>query len=147
MTVSEKADPPSSTNPIRLGEFAEPHEDLRDWMDRAESFGELKRISGVNWDLEIGAVAEMIYHARSENPPALLFDDIPGYPKDYRILSGMTNSPRRLAMTLGLPMTEHPMDVVRAYRDRMKKFELIAANTWIPDRSSRMWTGTRKSTC
>jgi UbiD family decarboxylase len=37
----------------------------------------------------------------------------------------MTNSPRRIAITLGLPMPKHPLDVVRAYRDRMKHFELI----------------------
>ena len=37
----------------------------------------------------------------------------------------MTNSPRRLALTLGLPMPNHPLDVVRAYRDRMKRFELV----------------------
>ena len=30
-----------------------------------------------------------------------------------------------LALTLGLPLSEHPLDVVRAYRDRMKRFELI----------------------
>jgi len=112
-------------NPIRIGEYAEPHADLREWIARVEALGELKRVSGVDWNLEMGAVAEMIYQATPENPPAILFENIPGYPPEYRVLSGMTNSPRRLALTLGLPLSKHPLDVVRAYRDRMKRFELI----------------------
>src|SRR6516225_406913 len=116
---------PKPANPIRIGEFAEPHVDLRDWIERVEGIGELLRVSGANWKLEMGAVAEMIYHARPENPPAILFENTPGYSPDFRVLSGMTNSPRRLALTLGLPMPSHPLDVVRAYRDRMKRFELI----------------------
>jgi len=103
----------------------EPHTDLRDWLERVEALGELQRISGVHWNLEMGAVAEMIYHARSENPPALLFEDIPGYSADFRVLSGMTNSPRRLGVTLGFPEARDAMDVVCAYRDRMKSFQLI----------------------
>ena len=88
---------PQLANPLWVGEFAEPHADLRDWIERVDSIGELTRVSGVNWQLEMGAVAEMIYHARPENPPAILFENIPGYSSALRVLSGMTNSPRRLA--------------------------------------------------
>jgi len=112
-------------NPIRVGEFAAPHADLRDWIVRVEAIGELLRVSGADWNLEMGAIAEMIYQANPDRPPAILFENIKGYPAEYRVLSGMTNSPRRLALTLGLPMPDHPLDVVRAYRDRMKRFELI----------------------
>jgi 4-hydroxy-3-polyprenylbenzoate decarboxylase len=112
-------------NPIRIGDFARPHADLREWIARVESIGELKRVSGVDWHLEMGAVAEMIYQASPDNPPAILFDKIKGYPPEMSVLSGMTNSPRRLALTLGLPMPKHPLDVVRAYRDRLKRFELM----------------------
>ena len=106
-----------------------PHADLRDWLERVEAIGELKRVSGVDWNLEMGAVAEMIYHARPENPPAILFEDIPGYDKGFSVLSGMTNSPRRLGLTLGFPGVSNAMEVVRAYRDRMKTFQLIDPNT------------------
>lgn len=127
MSMADRTNEIQIANPIRVGEYAEPHVDLRDWMARVEDIGELKRVSGVHWNLEMGAVAEMIYHARPENPPAILFEDIPDYPKNFRVLSGMTNSPRRLALTLGLPLSNNPMDVVQAYRDRMKRFELIGA--------------------
>ena len=66
----------------------------------------------------MGALAEIVY--REPNPPALLFEDIPGYPKGWRAISGATNSAKRLAILLGFPAPSHPLDVVRAYRDRMK---------------------------
>jgi 4-hydroxy-3-polyprenylbenzoate decarboxylase len=37
--------------------------------------------------------------------PAVLFDDIPGYPHGYRVLVNANAAPRRLALTLGLPVT------------------------------------------
>ncbi|HEX2334646.1 MAG TPA: UbiD family decarboxylase, partial [Burkholderiales bacterium] len=66
----------------------------------------------------MGALAEIVY--REPNPPALLFEDISGYPKGFRAFSGATNSAKRLAVLLGFSAPSHPLDVVRAYRDRMK---------------------------
>ena len=107
------------------GAFDRPHEDLREWIDRVEGIGELMRVEGVDWNLEMGSVAEMIYHAKPDSPPAILFEKIPGYPEDFRVLSGATNSARRLAVTLGFPMPEKPLDVVSAYRKRLETFEDI----------------------
>ncbi len=111
-----------------FGEYQTPHTDLREWLGRIEGIGELKTIKGVDWNLEMGAVAEMIYHAKPENPPALLFEEIPGYPKDFKVLSGMTNSAGRLAVTLGFDKPNGALDVVRSYRDRLKDFELHDAD-------------------
>ncbi len=110
-----------------FGEHAEPHRDLREWLERVEAAGELTTLAGVDWNLEMGAVSEMVYRAAPENPPAILFEDIPGYPKGMRTLTGMTNSKVRLALTLGLPRPRTALDLVRAYRDRMKTFGLIGA--------------------
>ena len=107
------------------GEYDRPHEDLREWIERAENLGELMRIDGVDWNLEMGSVAEMIYHAKPDNPPAILFQNVPGYPSDYSVLSGATNSMNRLAMTLGFPKPGSPLDVVQCYRDRLKDFEIV----------------------
>jgi len=100
-----------------------PHADLREAIQRFEQSGELLRIRGASWKLEMGTLAEIVY--RGENPPAILFEDIPGYPKGFRALSGATNSAKRLAITLGFPVPSHPLDVVRAYRDRMKTHKPI----------------------
>jgi len=99
-----------------------PYKDLREFLERVEAIGELKKVSGAHWDLEMGALAEIIYHSGKDNPPAILFDDIPGYP-GFRCVSGLTNSSQRLAVTLGFPLSKNPLDIVQCYRDRMKTHE------------------------
>jgi len=98
--------------------YDRPHQDLREFLSRIERAGELLKIPGAHWHLEMGTLAESV----NERPdaPAVLFEDVPEYPQGFRVLSGSTNSMRRLAITLGFPVPEHPLDVVRAYRDRMK---------------------------
>jgi len=102
-----------------------PHADLRELVERVRDIGELVEIQGADWNLEIGALTEIVCSSGKRPIPALLFDDIPGYPKGFRILSGLSNSPRRLALTMGLPEPDGLMDLVRAYRDRMKHHRLI----------------------
>src|SRR5260370_19306984 len=102
-----------------FNDYDRPHDDLREFIARAERAGEIVRIRGAHWKLEMGTLAEIVNHAKPE-PPAILFEDVPGYPKGMRLLSGATNSSKRLAIALGLPVPRNPLDVVRAYRDRMK---------------------------
>src|SRR5262249_34949009 len=95
----------------RYNRYEAPHADLREFIARVEEQGELLRIPGVDWNLEMGALAEAVYQGAKDNPPAILFEDIPGYPKGFRVLSGATNSSKRLAITLGFPVPGHPLDV------------------------------------
>ena len=92
-----------ATKPQRFNAYDRPHADLREFLARIEAAGELLRVPGADWDLEMGTIAEIVYHARPE-PPAILFENVPGYPAGMRALSGATNSSRRLAITLGLPV-------------------------------------------
>src|SRR5262249_39165266 len=110
--------------PQRFNAYNAPHEDLREFIRRAEEAGETLRIKGDDPHLEMGTPGEMVNDARLE-PPALLYEDVPGYPKGMRLISGATNSSKRLAITLGLPVPSCPLDVVRAYRDRMKEHRPI----------------------
>ncbi|HLE01904.1 MAG TPA: UbiD family decarboxylase, partial [Dehalococcoidia bacterium] len=73
--------------------------DLREWLDKVEGLGELRALRGVPWDLEIGVITEMV--GRQWEKPALLFDDIPGYPSGFRVLSNSLGSRRRFALTFG----------------------------------------------
>ena len=116
------------SKPQRFNAYNHPHEDLREFIKRAEEAGEILRIKGADWKLEMGTLAEIVAHARPE-PPAILFEDVPGYPKGMRLISGATNSSKRLAITLGLPVPDGPLDVVRAYRDRMKTHSPIPPKT------------------
>ena len=51
-----------------LGLYDRPHRDLREFLERAESVGELSHVKGANWDLEMGALAEIVNHKKSEAP-------------------------------------------------------------------------------
>ena len=74
----------------------------------------------------MGTLAERVYQTAKENPPMILFETCPGLSRRAASLSGATNSSKRLAITLGFPVPNHPLDVVRAYRDRMKTHKPIA---------------------
>ncbi|HZD40318.1 MAG TPA: UbiD family decarboxylase, partial [Terriglobales bacterium] len=85
------------------GRRESPYGNVREWIEHVDRFGELKRISGANWQTEIGAISEINVHRRRCD--ALLFDKVPGYPDGFRVLVCTTNTPRRLALTLGLEAT------------------------------------------
>lgn len=97
------------------------HEDLRDVIDFADRNGQLIHLDGVDWNIEAGVIAEIVAHSSAGNAPAVLFDNLKGYPEGMRIVSGIHNSTRRLAYTLGLPQTDRQMDLVQSYHRRMKE--------------------------
>ena len=74
------------------------YEDLREWIVEAERLGELVRAAGYSWQEDIGMAAELLQH--DARAPAALFDDIPGYPKGFRVLTNFFGG-RRQNMTLG----------------------------------------------
>src|SRR5712691_8398627 len=78
------------------------YSDLRDWIREARSLGEVRDVRGASWQEDIGRVTEMLHH--TDDSPAVLFDDIPGYPSGYRILANANATRRRLALTLGMPV-------------------------------------------
>lgn len=101
--------------------------DLREFLARVDEFGELETIRGVHWDKEIGALTEMVYRQRPVNAPALLFDDVPGYPTGYRCLYGMLASQKRFGLAMGLDVRGElsRMQILKAYRGRMKETKPI----------------------
>ncbi|MEA2638810.1 MAG: hypothetical protein QOF51_204 [Chloroflexota bacterium] len=99
---------------------------LREWLERVDQFGELARISGAHWDREMGAITQMLTESSRGLAPAILFDDVPGYPTGYRTLYGQFSSIKRVALTLGLPLEyERRADIVHAYHERMAHMELL----------------------
>src|SRR5262245_7437689 len=100
------------------------YKDLREWLDRVEAFGELKHIHGAHWNLEIGTMVELV-RADNPNPPALLFKNIPDYPANARLLAGMYNTARRLALTLQLPVETNEKGLVEAWRKKVRSLARI----------------------
>jgi len=56
--------------------------DLRAFIEDLRTAGDLREISGADWNLEIGAITELL---GEEEGPAILFDDIVGHPAGYRV--------------------------------------------------------------
>ena len=61
--------------------------DLRDWVELAHRLDKLKNFSGVDWDLEIGGLTELMLQLHPDNTPCLLFDNIKGYPRGWRVMT------------------------------------------------------------
>jgi UbiD family decarboxylase len=98
---------------------------LREWIARIDSLGELQRVDGAHWDLEIGTISEINY--RRKPPAALLFDEIVGYPRGYRVLTGSVSNARRMAVTLGLDPDLDTARLVHALRGKPLDWEAKAS--------------------
>src|SRR5437660_12908937 len=107
-----------------------PVQDLRDWIALIESAGELRKVRGADSDVELGTIVDQ-YQRRMELP-ALLFDEIKGYPKGFRVLANTFTSSRRIALTLKLPAESSKMKLVHAWRKYAKEYPEIAAR-WASD--------------
>lgn len=102
------------------------YKDLREWLERVEALGELKRIAGADWNLETSGISDLMYLEGKNPTPALLFDEIKDYPMGYRELFGTLGSVRRIALTLGMRQDYSSlMDFVKAYREKTKDLNLI----------------------
>ena len=100
-----------------------PYEDLRQWLEIVDSLGELKKLHGAHWKLEIGTLAELIARERQGTIPALLFDKIAEYPAGFRILFGEYCSFSRLALTLGLPLQCAGLQLVDQFRKKLNSLQ------------------------
>src|SRR6266581_3386971 len=95
--------------------------DLREWLARVDSLGELKRVTGANSEEDIGAITEMLDH--TEGSPCVLFDEIPNFELGYRVLVNSMGSTKRQAVTLGLDPAEASHDrLLQFWRERLRGF-------------------------
>src|SRR5437764_1154452 len=99
--------------------------DLRNWLAEIEQLGELKHVRGADWNLELGAISEL--NVKKDLPPALLFDEIKGYPQGFRVLTCSTSSPARLSSILRLPIQRTHHGLVEALRGKPAQWQAAAA--------------------
>jgi len=100
--------------------------DLRAWLREARELGELKEVAGADWNLELGAISEM--NVKKDPNPALLFDEITGYPKGFRVLTCSTSSPGRLSSILRLGVEKSHQALVRKLRGKPAAWQADAPN-------------------
>src|SRR5688500_9816628 len=101
--------------------------DLRDWLKDVKRLEQLEQISGADWDLEIGALTEIILE-RISTPPAIIFDNVPGFDPNRRVLSNMLETLERTALTLNLPTDLKTIPLIDALRARLRTLQPIKAN-------------------
>ena len=70
-------------------EYERPHADLRELIERMERAGELLRVQGVDWTLEMGTLDPRIAHGSSHNSRAVIdacrpFERLKDFPKVAR---------------------------------------------------------------
>ena len=100
------------------------YNDLRDWLRQVEEMGELKHFDGADWDEEIGII-RFLARTKKSDAPAVLFDNIKGYPKGYRVLTGAPSSKRRLTLTAHAREADTNMELVNSIREKIKNLTLI----------------------
>ena len=54
---------------------------LRGWLEQVDKMGELRKVDGAHWDVEMGAITHMLTEKSRGTAPAILFDNVPGYPE------------------------------------------------------------------
>jgi 4-hydroxy-3-polyprenylbenzoate decarboxylase len=94
--------------------------DLRTWIARLESEGELRRVKAkVDWNLEIAAIQR---ETMARKGPALLFENIKDHEKTWchRLLVNGIGTSDRVALMLGLPKTATQREIVTVLRKRFK---------------------------
>jgi UbiD family decarboxylase len=95
--------------------------DLRTWLDRFESAGELQRVKAeVNWDREIGTIARRSFSSKG---PALLFENITGHRNTVckKVATALLHKQSRLAMVLGFPPSASVRDLVQYVRQKNRE--------------------------
>src|SRR5580765_1948905 len=94
------------------------NKDLRDWIAGIEAAGELKVIKGAEPKEEIGGFVDI--YMRKMGNPAVMFDEVPGFPKGHRVIANILTSLPRINVALGLPPEASAMELIQWWRKYMK---------------------------
>ena len=95
---------------------AQPHlayDDLRQWLDEARRLGEVKQVSGLTWEQDIGMVSGVAMH--DDGAPCFVFDDVPGTIAGSRVLVNFFGGKRK-NMTLGFPTGLSKLELSEGFR-------------------------------
>src|SRR5262249_11945528 len=106
------------------------YDDLREWLAIAERLGEVRTVKGANCEEEIGLAAQAVL--RAGHGPCVVFEDIPGCPKGFRLLLNMFAGTRR-NMTLGFPDHLSKWELSDAYREAYLQEQRIVPHVVVDD--------------
>src|SRR5216683_7760193 len=91
---------------------------LREFIELIDRLNALRRIEGAEARFEIGGITDVA--AGLPDGPAVLFDDIKGFPRGFRIFTNATTNPQRAALALGLDPALRPLDALKAWMEKRR---------------------------
>lgn len=100
------------------------YRDLREFIDLVDRTGALRHIHGADPYLEIGAITEVA--AERADCPMLLFDNIKGFPRGFRVVTNATYNLRIAAIALGLDPALPPLAAVRAWKQKRETLKPLS---------------------
>jgi UbiD family decarboxylase len=92
------------------------YRDLRDFIEQVDKLKALRRIDGADPRFEIGGITEVA--AGRPDCPALLFDNILGFPPGFRVFTNATTNAQRAALALGIDPGLRPLDALKAWMEK-----------------------------
>lgn len=102
-------------------------EDYRAYLKEVSRIGELKIVRGADTEHDIGPITEIT--AWSPEHPVLLFEDIPGYPDEWRIAAHSFDSYKRMQLIYGFPDGLVGRDLVLWWKNKLDHYQPIGAKT------------------
>src|SRR5262245_36796547 len=103
-------------NDVESGQHDVSYKDLREFISQVDALGALRRIDGADPRFELGGITEVA--AGRPDCPALLFDNIKGFPRGFRIFTNAVSNPQRAALALGIDPALRPLDALKAWMEK-----------------------------
>jgi len=105
------------------------YKDLREFVKVLEEENELLRVNAeVDWKYEVSG---WVWKSQRANGPALLFENIKGYP-GHKLFTYGLGSYRRIALAMGLPKNTSVKELIKEYRRRTEKPLEPTLSKWGP---------------
>lgn len=98
--------------------------DMRSYIDALEKMGELRRLEGVDLNLEVGALTE---RAAEKEGPAFLFSGFKGFAKGFGVISNAFRTCKRTGPAMGISSDLSGVDYLYAWRKKLAGYKPVPA--------------------
>lgn len=95
------------------------YNDIREFIGEIDRLGQLKRVEGVDWDLELGAITEVA--AALPSCPMLCFDKIGACRPGFRVLTNILHTEQRLSLALSGSPDFKGVELARLWKEALAK--------------------------
>ncbi|MFC2013675.1 UbiD family decarboxylase [Chloroflexota bacterium] len=96
-----------------------PFNDIREFIARLEAEGEVQRIEEeIDWNLEAGAI---LRQSNEQDLPAPFFQKVKGYPEGYKLIGGIMDNHKRVAIGMDLDPNTPAKELIEEYLRRKQQ--------------------------